>query len=65
MNESKSEAYPLKRLGRRMTVKHGYLANEIKEADVMALSANLKGCLFYFPRGTQHARCIEEPLTCP
>ncbi|UCF89926.1 MAG: hypothetical protein JSW39_16675 [Desulfobacterales bacterium] len=60
LKESKSESYPLKRITQRMTAKHGYLANEIKKEDMTALSGHLKGRLFYFPRGTEHAQCIEE-----
>jgi hypothetical protein len=60
LKESKSEAYPLKRITQRMTVKHGYLPNIIEKEDVTALSAHLKGRLFHFPRGTEHAQCIEE-----
>jgi hypothetical protein len=43
-----------------MTVKHGYLPDEIKKEDIHALSEPLKGRLFYFPKGTEHAKCIEE-----
>jgi hypothetical protein len=43
-----------------MTVKHGYLSDEIKKEDIHLLSEHLNGRLFYFPRGTDHARCIEE-----
>ncbi|MEE4263829.1 MAG: hypothetical protein V2I56_14145, partial [Desulfobacteraceae bacterium] len=40
--------------------KHGYLSKEINNPDIRALSEHLKGRLFYFPRGTDHATCIEE-----
>lgn len=60
LKESQSEDYPLERITRRRTVKHGHLPKEIKKEDVMALSGHLKGHLFYFPRGTEHAQCIEE-----
>ena len=60
LKESKSEDYPLERITRRRTVKHGHLPKEIKKEDVTALSGHLKGHLFYFPRGTEHAQCIEE-----
>ncbi len=43
-----------------MTVKQGYLADEIKKEDIRALSEPLAGRLFYFPKGTEHANCIEE-----
>jgi len=52
--------YPLERLKRRMTVKQGYLPDEIKKEDIHALSEPLKDRLFYFPKGTEHADCIEE-----
>jgi hypothetical protein len=58
--EAKVAEYPLERLRRRRTVKHGYLPGEIRQEDLAALSAHLKGRLFYFPRGSEHARCIEE-----
>lgn len=52
--------YPLQRITRRMTVKHDYLSKEINGEDIRALSEHLTGRLFYFPRGTDHATCIEE-----
>lgn len=60
LKESKSENYPLERISTRRTVKHGHLPKKIKKEDVTALSSHLKGRLFYFPRGTEHAQCIEE-----
>lgn len=60
LKESKSEDYPLERITQRMTAKHEHLPKEIKKEDVTALSRHLKGGLFYFPRGTEHAQCIEE-----
>ena len=43
-----------------MTVKHGYLSDEIKKEDVAALAKPLKGRMYYFPAGTEHANCIQE-----
>jgi len=60
LRKAKPVDYPLQRITRRMTVKHGYLSNEIKQEDIRALSEHLKERLFYFPRGTDHAACIEE-----
>jgi hypothetical protein len=60
LRKAKPVDYPLQRITRRMTVKHGYLPNEIKGEDVRALSEHLKGRLFYYSRGTEHATCIEE-----
>ena len=62
LKESKPEDYDLQRITRRMTAKHGYLPDEIKSEDLTALSAHMEGYLFYFPRGTEHARCIEESV---
>jgi hypothetical protein len=52
--------YPLQRIRRRMTVKHGFLAGEIKTDDIKTLSKPLDGHLHYFPAGTEHANCIRE-----
>jgi hypothetical protein len=52
--------YPLQRVIRRMTVKNGYLSDEIKNKDIKALSKPLNGHLVYFPSGTHHANCIRE-----
>ncbi len=60
LEESKVVDYPLVRMQSRMTAKHGYRSDEIKPEDVAVLSAPLKDRLFYFARGTTHARCIEE-----
>ena len=60
LKKTKPLDYSLERITRRMTVKHGYLSKEIKAEDISALSEHLTGRLFYFPRGTDHATCIEE-----
>jgi hypothetical protein len=52
--------YPLERLTLRRTVKNGLLSREIGKEDVKALAEPHGGRLFYFPRGTDHARCIQE-----
>jgi hypothetical protein len=54
------DEYPLQRISNRMTVKHGFLSDEIKKEDVDALSKHFGGHLFYFPAGTEHADCIAE-----
>ena len=60
LRKTKPTDYPLQRITRRMTVKHDYLSKEINAEDIRALSEHLTGRLFYFPRGTDHATCIEE-----
>lgn len=52
--------YPLERLEMRRTVRTGLLSRELGKDDVQALSEPLKGRFFYFPRGSEHAKCIEE-----
>lgn len=60
LKESKKIEYPIERITKRMTVKNGYLQNEIESNDIRILSKGLKGRLHYFPRGTEHANCIQE-----
>ena len=60
LKKAKPVDYPLQRITRRMTVKHDYLSKEINGEDIRALSEHLTGRLFYFPRGSDHATCIEE-----
>jgi nitroreductase len=60
MIKAKPIDYSLQRLTTRRTVKHGYRSNEIRSDDVRALSKPLEGRLVYFPRGSDHAKCIEK-----
>jgi hypothetical protein len=41
LKKAKPVDYPLQRITRRMTVKHGYLSNEIKAEDIRVLSEHL------------------------
>jgi hypothetical protein len=52
--------YPPERLSRRSTVKQGFLDRELSGGDVRYLSESLPGHCVYFPKGSQHARCISE-----
>lgn len=60
LRKAKAVGYPLRPLEMRMTAKNGFLSKELKSDDVRALSAPLKDRLFYFPRGSEHATCIQE-----
>jgi len=60
LKKGKHTKYPLKRIITRRTVRGGYLPTEIRSKEVNALSEPLKDRLFYFPRGTEHAQCIQE-----
>jgi hypothetical protein len=60
LSPAKAVDYPLQRIAGRMTVKHGYLADELKKDDLNVLSKAFNGQMFYFPRGSAHADCIAE-----
>ena len=60
LRKAKPVLYPLARMPFRMTAKHGYRSKDLKKDDVDALAKPLGGHLFYFPPGSEHARCIQE-----
>ena len=60
LHKDKPTGYPLQRIKKRRTVKHGHLPKEITAADVKLLSDGMKGHLYYFPRGSDHAVCIRD-----
>ena len=60
LKKGKPTDYPLERIIARRTIRGGYLPSEINSKDVDALSEPLKDRLVYFPRGTEHAQCIQE-----
>ncbi len=60
LSQAKPVDYPLQRITGRMTVKHGYLSDEIKKEDLKVLTKPFNGRMFYFPRATEHADCIAE-----
>ncbi len=60
LRKAKPVPYPLKRMTLRMTPKHGYRSLDLRKDDVDALAKPLAGRLFYFPPGSENARCIEE-----
>jgi nitroreductase len=60
LRKARPVPYPLERITSRMTAKHGYRSTDLRKGDVDALSEPLGGRLFYFPRGSEHARCIQD-----
>jgi hypothetical protein len=60
LQKTKPTNYPLERITTRRTIRSDYLPTELRSDDVRMLSEPLKGRLFYFPRGTEHAKCIQE-----
>jgi hypothetical protein len=60
LHRDRPNDYPLARIKKRRTVKHGHLPEAISAADVKRLSAGMNGHLFFFPRGSTHAACIRE-----
>ncbi|BBO70136.1 hypothetical protein DSCA_40660 [Desulfosarcina alkanivorans] len=59
-HKDKPTDYPLQRIKKRRTVKLGHLPREITATDVNILSGGMKGQVFYFPRGSNHAACIRD-----
>ena len=60
LKKSQTGNYPLERITARRTVRNGFRSDELQSRDVEALSKPLRGRLFYFPRSSEHARCIGE-----
>jgi len=60
LKKANPRSYPLERLTLRRTVKNAFLSREVSSEDVKVLSEPHGGRLFYYPRGTDHARCIQE-----
>jgi nitroreductase len=60
LKKSRVVEYPLERIIKRRTVRTGFQPVEIRSSDVAALSEPLQDRLFYFPRGTEHAQCIQK-----
>jgi len=58
--EGRPSGYPLSRLKGRRTVRNGLKPDELRPADLARLEACLPGNLFYFPRSSAHARCLQE-----
>ena len=60
LHKSKPDAYPLSRLVSRRKVNGGHRSIELKNEDVKFLSEPLGERLVYFPRESEHAKCITE-----
>jgi hypothetical protein len=60
IRNARKGSYPLERMTLRTTAKHGYRSTDLRKEDADALAEPLDGRLFYFPRGSEHARCIQE-----
>jgi nitroreductase len=60
LQKSNPRGYPLERLVARRKVKNGHRPTELKGDDVKFLSESLEDHLFYFPRESDHAKCITE-----
>ncbi len=60
LDKAKPREYPLDRLTSRRKVKNGYRPAELKDDDVKFLSEPLDSHIYYFPRESDHAKCITE-----
>ena len=58
LKKGKPSGYPVERIEKRRTVKSGHLPDELKKSDVQALEKAEPDRLFYFPRSSEHAKCI-------
>ena len=60
LQKANPNGYPLHRLVSRRKVKKGYRPIDLKNEDVKFLSEPLGDHLFYFPRESEHAKCIAQ-----
>ena len=52
--------YPLNRIASRRTVRNGLKPGEIRKNDIEKLAKPLAPNFFYFPRGSEHGKCLTE-----
>ncbi len=52
--------YPLNRIAARRTVRNGLKPGEIRKNDIEKLAKPLAPNFFYFPRGSEHGKCLTE-----
>jgi hypothetical protein len=60
LKREKVREYPLTRIAARRTVRKGFKPAEIRKNDIAKLEKPLEGNFFYFPRGSEHAKCLSE-----
>ncbi len=60
LNKAKTDGFDLNKISRRRTVKKGYLPDELKSDDVKKISMISPGQIFYFPRSSEHAKCLKD-----
>ena len=60
LKKGKPTGYPIERIEKRRTVKSGHLPDELKNSDVQALENAEPDRLFYFPRSSDHAKCMAD-----
>ena len=60
LKKSRPIGKSLQRIERRMTVRRNLLSDPLKEEDLRKLIGQDRDRVFYFPRSTKHAQCIEE-----
>ncbi len=60
LKKGKAEEYPLKRITSRRTVRNGFKATEIKDADLQKLVKPLEDKFRYFPSGSADGKRLAE-----
>ena len=56
----KANEYPMARIVSRRTVRNGLKSTEITKSDIEKLGRPLEGNFYYFPRNSEHAKCLAE-----
>jgi len=60
LKKEQGVAYPLNRIASRRTVRNGLKPGEIRKNDIEKLAKPLSPNFFYFPRGSEHGKCLTE-----
>ncbi len=60
LKKTKTEGFDLKKISGRRTVKKGYFPDELKIDDVKKISGISPGQIFYFPRSSEHTKCLAD-----
>ncbi|MBP1715834.1 MAG: Tat pathway signal protein [Deltaproteobacteria bacterium] len=60
LKREKVNEYPLTKITSRRTVRNGFKPAEIRKNDLEKLGKPLEGNFFYFPRSSEHGKCLAE-----
>ena len=60
LKKTKTDAFDLKKISSRRTVKKGLQSCELKSDDIKKISGIGPGRIFYFPRSINHSKCLTD-----